>query len=91
MKKFSGYLLKKEKEKELVQGGKNATQTETLLYFVGQEEANGLHGLLSAVHVVAKEEVVGLWGKPAIPSEKHDTCHIHVLIERLEQKSFRFI
>ena len=33
---------------------------------IGQEKADGLHGLLSSVHIVPKKEVIGIWGKGAV-------------------------
>ena len=39
------------------------------LNFVGEEEADGLHGLLAAVHIVAEEDVIGLGRKAAVPGQ----------------------
>lgn len=36
---------------------------------VGQQQADGLQGLLPPVHVVAQEQVVCLWGKAAVLEE----------------------
>ena len=43
-----------------------AKQEEVLRVFdlVGEQEADGLQGLLASVHVVAQEQVVGLGRKP---------------------------
>ncbi len=45
-----------------------AQQEEVLLelYFVGQKQDDCFKGLLSSVHVVAKEKIVSLWREPAI-------------------------
>ena len=37
-----------------------------ILDLIGQEKADGLHGLLPSVHIVPKKEVIGVWGKGAI-------------------------
>ena len=34
--------------------------------FVGEQETDGLEGLLATVYIVAQEEVVGFWWKAAI-------------------------
>lgn len=54
-----------------VDGGTLVVATEDeevfgVLDLVGQEQANGLKGLLTSVDVVTEEEVVGLWGKAAV-------------------------
>lgn len=46
-----------------------ATQNEEVLWIldlVGQQEADGFERLLATVDVVAKEQVVGLWGETAV-------------------------
>ena len=46
-----------------------ASQEEEILWvldLVGQEEADGLHGLLPSVYVVPQEQVVGVWWEGAI-------------------------
>jgi hypothetical protein len=45
-----------------------AQQEEVLrvLYLVGQQKAHGLQALLATVNVVAQEQVVRVWGEPAI-------------------------
>lgn len=51
-----------------------------VLDLVGQEEAHGLKGLLSAVHIVSQEEVVGIGWEPAILEKSEEiivlTMHI---------------
>ena len=37
-----------------------------VLDLVGEQQADGLEGLLASVDVVAQEEVIGLWGEPAV-------------------------
>ena len=37
-----------------------------VLDLVGEEEADGLETLFPAVDVVAEEEIVGFWRKPAV-------------------------
>jgi len=37
-----------------------------VLNLIGEEEADSLEGLLTAVDIIAKEEVVGFWGKAAV-------------------------
>ena len=37
-----------------------------VLDLVAEEEEDDLQTLLSSVHVVAEEEVVGFWGEPAV-------------------------
>lgn len=34
--------------------------------FVREQETDGLQGLLASIHIVTKEQVVGLWRKAAI-------------------------
>ena len=46
-----------------------ASQKEEILRvldFVGEEQADGLHGLLAPVHVVSQEEVVSVWREGTI-------------------------
>lgn len=33
---------------------------------VAQQQADGLDGLLSPVHIVAQKQVVGVWGVPSV-------------------------
>ena len=40
-----------------------------VLDLVGEQEADGLERLLPPVHVVAQEQVVGLWREPAVLEE----------------------
>lgn len=40
-----------------------------VLDLVGQQQADGLQGLLAPVHVVPQEQVVGLWGEAAVLKE----------------------
>lgn len=37
-----------------------------VLDLVGKEETDGLERLLSAINVIAEEEIVGLWGEAAV-------------------------
>ena len=49
-----------------------AAQHEEVLWvldLVGEQEADGLERLLPPVHVVAQEQVVGLWREPAVLEE----------------------
>lgn len=41
---------------------------------VRQQQADGLQRLLPSVHVVAQEQVVGLWGEAAILKEPQKVC-----------------
>lgn len=57
-----------------VDGGTLVVATEDeevlgVLDLVGQEQANGLEGLLTSVDIVTEEEVVGLWREAAVLEE----------------------
>ena len=43
-----------------------------ILYLVGQEQADGLKGLLASIYIVAKEEVVRLGREAAILEEAQE-------------------
>lgn len=45
---------------------------------VRQQQADGLQGLLPSVHVVAQEQVVGLWREAAILKEPQQVCVLSV-------------
>lgn len=45
---------------------------------VRQQQADGLQRLLPSVHVVAQEQVVGLWGEAAILEEPQQVCVLSV-------------
>lgn len=45
---------------------------------VRQQQADGLQRLLPSVHIVAKEQVVSLWGKAAILEEPQQVCVLAV-------------
>lgn len=51
-------------------------QEEVLRVFdlVRQQQADGLQRLLPSVHIVAQEQVVGLWGEAAILEEPQQVC-----------------
>lgn len=45
---------------------------------VRQQQADGLQRLLPSVHIVAQEQVVGLWGEAAILEESQQVCVLSV-------------
>lgn len=45
---------------------------------VRQQQADGLQRLLPSVHVVAKEQVVGLWREAAVLKEPQQVCVLSV-------------
>lgn len=45
---------------------------------VRQQQADGLQRLLPSVHIVAQEQVVGLWGEAAILKEPQQVCVLSV-------------
>ena len=51
-----------------------------VLDLVGQEQANGLEGLLASVHVVTEEEVVCLGGEAAILEQAQEIVVLAVNI-----------
>ena len=42
--------------------------------FVGQQQADGLQGLLPPVHVVAQEQVVSLGREPSVLKQPQQVC-----------------
>ena len=60
-----------------------ATEDEEVLWvldLVGEEEADGLERLLSAVDVVTKEEVVGFWWESSVLEESEEIVVLSVNI-----------
>ena len=57
-----------------------AEQEEVLgvLDLVGEQQADRLERLLAAVHVVAEEQVVGLWREAAVLEEPQQICVLAV-------------
>lgn len=58
-----------------------ATENEEVLWvldLVGEEEADGLKRLLSAVDIVAKEEVVGFWWESSVLEESEEIVVLSV-------------
>lgn len=58
-----------------------ATEDEEVLWvldLVGEEEADGLERLLSAVDVVTKEEVVGFWWESSVLEESEEIVVLSV-------------
>ena len=58
-----------------------ATEDEEVLWvldLVGEEKADGLKRLLSAVDVVTKEEVVGFWWKSSVLEESEEIVVLSV-------------
>ena len=55
-------------------------QEEVLWVFdlVGQQQADGLQGLLAPVHVVPKEQVVGFWGEASVLKQPQQVCVLAV-------------
>lgn len=43
-----------------------------VLDLVRQQQADRLQGLLASVYIIAKEEIVGFWGKPAVLKESEE-------------------
>lgn len=57
-----------------------AEQEEVLgvLDLVGEQQADRLERLLAAVHVVAEEQVVGLWREAAVLEQPQQVCVLAV-------------
>lgn len=58
-----------------------AAENEEVLWvldFVGQEQADGLKGLLATVNIVTEEEVVGLWWEAAVLEESEQIVVLSV-------------
>lgn len=51
-----------------------------VLNFVSQQEANGLQRLLSTIHVIAQEEIVGLRREAAVLKEAQEIIILTVNI-----------
>ena len=45
---------------------------------VGQQQADGLQGLLAPVHVVPQEQVVGFWGEASVLKQPQQVCVLPV-------------
>lgn len=58
-----------------------ASQQEKVLWifdFVGEQQTNGLQRLLAPVHVVAQEQVVGLWRESSVLEQSQQVCVLPV-------------
>lgn len=61
-----------------------------VLYFESQKQANALQGLLSSVHVVTEEEVVGLRGISTVFKEAEEVVVLSMDISTYLKGGFKF-